>query len=110
MPCSSRRRCSSAARAIPALGSVPSGNTVSDFEPEETHRKISVSSTVLHFTWKDTTFNLVDTPGALSLMGEARTALRGVDGVLIVDLDLRLCVILGVVVETPLAPCRKDYL
>ncbi len=72
------------ARAIPALGSVTSGTTASDFEPEETHRKVSVSSSVLHFTWKDWTFNLVDTPGALSFLGEARMSLRAVDGILIV--------------------------
>jgi len=72
------------ARAIPALGSVPSGNTVSDFEPEELHHKFSVSASVLHFTWNDTVFNLVDTPGALSFLGEAKTILRAVDGVLIV--------------------------
>jgi elongation factor G len=73
-----------AAGAIPAMGSVAAGNTVSDFEPEETHRKISVSSSVVRFEWKGTTFNLVDTPGALSFLGEAKTALRAVDGVLIV--------------------------
>jgi elongation factor G len=72
------------AGAIPAMGSVPSGNTVSDFEPEEVHRKISVSASVAHFQWKDTTFNLVDTPGALSFLGEAKTVLSAVDGVLIV--------------------------
>lgn len=72
------------AGAIPAMGSVLSGNTVSDFEPEEIHRKISISLGVAHFDWKDTTFNLVDAPGALSFLGEAELALRAVDGVLIV--------------------------
>ncbi|TLY15038.1 MAG: GTP-binding protein, partial [Nitrospirae bacterium] len=72
------------AGVIPAMGSVVNGTTVSDFEPEEVHRKITVSSSVLHVDWKDTTFNLVDTPGALSFLGEARTVLRAVDGVLIV--------------------------
>ncbi len=72
------------AGAIPAMGSVVAGTTVSDFEPEEAHRKISVHSSVVHFDWKGITFNLVDTPGALSFLGEARTALRAVDGVLIV--------------------------
>ena len=72
------------ARTIPALGSVLNGNTVSDFEPEETHRKISTSAAVLRLAWKDLTLNLVDTPGALSFLGEAKTALRAVDGVLIV--------------------------
>ena len=72
------------AGVIPSMGSVTNGNTVSDFEPEEIHRKVSVSSTVSHFRWKDLVFNVIDTPGALSFMGEAKTALRAVDGVLIV--------------------------
>jgi elongation factor G len=70
--------------AVPSMGSISNGNTVSDFEPEEIHRKVSVNATVSHFTWKGTTFNLIDTPGALSLLGEAKTALRAADGVLIV--------------------------
>lgn len=73
-----------AAGAIPVMGTVVNGTTVSDFEPEEVHRKISVSLSVSHFGWKGNTFNLVDTPGALSLLGEAKTALRAIDGVVIV--------------------------
>jgi elongation factor G len=72
------------AGAIPAMGSIAGGNTVLDFEPEETHRKVSTNVAVAHFVWKDTTFNLVDTPGALSFLAEARTALTAVDGVLVV--------------------------
>lgn len=73
-----------AAGVIPSMGSIANGTTVSDFEPEEIHRKISISATVAHFQWKGITFNLVDTPGALSFLGEAKTALRAVDSVLIV--------------------------
>ncbi len=72
------------AGAIPAMGSVANGTTVSDFEPEEIHRRLSVSTSVLHFGWKDTTVNLLDTPGALSFLGETQTALRAVDGVVLV--------------------------
>ena len=72
------------AGVIPAMGSIGSGTTVSDFEPEEIHRKVSVSTSVTHFSWKGTTFNLLDTPGALSFLGEAKLALHAVDGVLIV--------------------------
>src|SRR5205809_7155586 len=71
------------AGVIPTMGSVAGGNTVGDFEPEEIHRKITVSSAVLHVDWKDVTVNLIDTPGALSFLGEAQTALRGADAVLI---------------------------
>lgn len=73
-----------AAGVIPAMGSVPAGNTVSDFEPEEIHRKFSVSSTVSHFSWKDILFNLIDTPGAAGFLGETKAALRAVDGVILV--------------------------
>jgi elongation factor G len=73
-----------AAGVIPAMGSVGNGSTVSDFEPEEIHRKVSVSTAVAHFPWKGTTFNLLDTPGALSFLGEGKLALHAVDGVLIV--------------------------
>ncbi|HEV8540059.1 MAG TPA: elongation factor G [Nitrospiraceae bacterium] len=72
------------AGVIPAMGTVANGTTVSDFEPEEVHRKISVSTAVAHFDWKGTTFNLIDTPGALSFLGEAKLALQAADGALIV--------------------------
>lgn len=73
-----------AAGAVPAMGSVADGTTVCDFEPEETHRKISVSAAVAHLDWKGVRINLVDTPGASSFLGEAKMALQAVDGVLIV--------------------------
>ncbi|OGW65060.1 MAG: elongation factor G [Nitrospirae bacterium RIFCSPLOWO2_02_FULL_62_14] len=72
------------AGAIPAMGAVGNGSTVSDFEPEEIHRKVSVSTAAAHFPWKGVTFNLLDTPGAMSFLGEAELALHAVDGVLIV--------------------------
>ncbi len=69
---------------IPAMGSVPAGTTTTDFDPEELHRKVSLSTAVAHFEWKGTTINLLDTPGALSFLGEARFALTAVDGVVVV--------------------------
>ncbi|WP_447976776.1 elongation factor G [Candidatus Nitrospira bockiana] len=72
------------AGVIPSMGSVAQGTTVSDFEPEEIHRKVSISSAVAHFTWKDGVFNLIDTPGATSFFGETRAALRAVDGFVLV--------------------------
>lgn len=66
------------------LGSVPQGTTASDFEPEEIHRRSSVSTSLLRCTWNHTTINLLDTPGALSLLGEAMTALQAADAVIIV--------------------------
>jgi len=73
-----------AAGTVPAMGSVSHGTTVCDFEPEEVHRKISVSAAVAHLDWKGLRVNLVDAPGALSFLGEAKMALQAADGVLIV--------------------------
>ena len=64
---------------IPTLGSVTQGTTVSDFEPEEIHHRSSVSTSLLRCSWNHTTINLLDTPGALSLLGEAITALQAAD-------------------------------
>ncbi|HLZ34813.1 MAG TPA: GTP-binding protein, partial [Nitrospira sp.] len=72
------------AGAIPTLGSVVQGTTVSDFEPEEIHRRSSVSTSLLRYSWNHTTINLLDTPGALSLLGEAIAALQAVDAVIVV--------------------------
>ena len=70
--------------AIPTLGSVMQGTSVSDFEPEEIHHRSSVSTSLLRCTWNHTTINLLDTPGALSLLGESITALQAADGVIVV--------------------------
>jgi len=72
------------AGAIPSLGSVTQGTTVSDFEPEEIHHRSSVSTSLLRCSWNQTAITLLDTPGALSLLGEAITALHAVDAVIVV--------------------------
>ncbi len=70
--------------AIPVLGSVTQGTTVSDFEPEEFHHRTSVSTSILQFVWNHTRITLLDPPGALSLLGESLAALRAVDAVIVV--------------------------
>jgi len=69
---------------IPASGSVMQGTTVSDFEPEEIQHRSSVSTSLLRCSWNQTTINLLDTPGALSLLGEAISALHAADAVVVV--------------------------
>ena len=69
---------------IPSLGSVTEGTTVSDFEPEELRHRTSTSTSLLQFNWNQTHINLIDTPGALDLLGEPIAALRAVDAVIIV--------------------------
>ncbi len=72
------------AGAIPALGSTAHGTSVSDFEPEEIHRRISISTAVLRVPWNQHTLTFLDTPGSLSLLGDTFAALRAVDAVIIV--------------------------
>ncbi len=69
--------------AIPMLGSVTQGTTVSDFEPEELRHRISTSSSLLQFSWNHTSINLLDPPGALDLLGEPLAALQAVDAVIL---------------------------
>lgn len=69
---------------LSAPGSVLAGTTVSDFEPEEIHRRTSLNTSVLHCSCKNVSLNLLDTPGSPSFVGETRSALRVADGVVLV--------------------------
>ncbi|HMS84809.1 MAG TPA: elongation factor G [Nitrospira sp.] len=70
--------------AIQALGSVAEGTTVSDFEPEALRHRTSTSTSLLQFSWNHSHLTLLDTPGALALLGEPMAALRAVDAVVLV--------------------------
>jgi len=72
------------AKAIDSMGTTDKGNTVSDFELEEVHRHHSVSSSLLQFEWKSTRINVIDTPGSLDFLGDVRSCLTAVDGVVMV--------------------------
>ena len=72
------------AGAIPMLGSVMHGTTVSDFEPEELRHRTSTSTSLLQFTWNHTNINLIDPPGALDLLGESLAALQAADAVILI--------------------------
>ena len=61
------------------IGSVNEGNTVSDFDPEEIKRKISVRTSVMTFEYKDYKINLIDTPGFADFAGEAVSGLFAAD-------------------------------
>jgi len=72
------------AKVIDRMGKVENGNTVSDFEPEEIKRGISLSLSVLPLEWKGKKINVIDTPGYADFIGEIKSALRAVDSMLIV--------------------------
>jgi elongation factor G len=67
------------AGAIPRAGRVDDGSTVSDTEPEEIKRKISLSLTVAPVEWEGHKINLLDTPGYADFMSEVEAALSVAD-------------------------------
>ncbi|GIW08841.1 MAG: elongation factor G [Dehalococcoidia bacterium] len=72
--------------AITRLGKVEEGNTVSDYEPDEQRRRISISLSVLPCEWREHKINVLDTPGYADFVGEVREALRVADtAVFVVD-------------------------
>src|SRR5271165_5107775 len=64
------------AGAIGRLGSVPDGTTVSDADPDEQSRQMSISASLSSFEWKERKINLLDTPGEPSFVADALGALR----------------------------------
>ncbi len=58
------------------LGSVPERSTVSDSEPDEQARQMSISTALSSFEWKGRKLNLLDTPGEPSFVADALGALR----------------------------------
>jgi elongation factor G len=65
--------------AINRLGRVEDGTTVSDYDPEEQRRSISLSLSMAPFEWRDHKINLVDTPGYADFVGDVAAALRVAD-------------------------------
>lgn len=62
------------------LTKVDKGNTVTDFEPEEIDRKISISSAACFVDYKDHKINIIDTPGYSNFLWDTRASLCAVDG------------------------------
>src|SRR6195952_5063039 len=64
------------AGATNRLGSVLDGTTISDSEPDEQSRKLSISATLSSFEWDERKINLLDTPGEPSFVADALGAMR----------------------------------
>jgi elongation factor G len=72
-----------ASGAINRLGRVDDGNTVSDWDPDEIKRGMSISTSVLPVEWRDHKINLIDAPGYADFVGEMLSAMRVCDAALI---------------------------
>ena len=89
--------------AISRLGKVEDGTTVSDFEPDETKRKISLSLSLVPVEWDGHKINLIDTPGYADFAAEVISGLTAADmGLVLVD------AVAGVQVGTEQAWLRAD--
>jgi len=70
--------------ATSRLTKVDKGNTVTDYDPDEIERKISINAAPCFCEWKDHKVNVVDTPGYSNFLWDTRAALRAVDGAAVV--------------------------
>jgi elongation factor G len=73
-----------AAGAITRMGTVEDGNTVSDHDPDEQHRQISVSLAMAPIEWEGAKINVLDAPGTADFVGDVRSAIRAADAVIVV--------------------------
>jgi elongation factor G len=70
--------------AVNRLGRVEDGTTVTDFDPDEIERKISLQTALACGEWKKNKLNLLDAPGYANFLSEAQAALRVSDAALVV--------------------------
>ena len=70
--------------AIVRMGKNADGNTVADFDPEETRRNISISASVIPLEYNNHKINLLDAPGAFDFSGAVVEALRAADAAILV--------------------------
>ena len=69
---------------IDRLGKTSDGNTVSDYDPEEIKRQISISASVIPVEYNGCKINVLDTPGNFDFTGEVAECLSVADAGILV--------------------------
>ena len=62
--------------AVTRLGKVDDNTSVSDHDPEEQRRKISINTSLIPCEFNGYKVNVLDTPGYIDFAGEVKSALR----------------------------------
>src|SRR3989442_4307516 len=70
--------------AVTRQGRVDEGSSISDYDPDELKRHISLNVKVLPVEWKNHKINFIDTPGYADFVGEVKAGLRVADAALVV--------------------------
>jgi elongation factor G len=91
------------AGAINRLGAVAEGSTVSDYEPDEQEREMSIGATLASFEHDGRKINLIDTPGESSFVADVAASLRICDAAVVV-----VNAVMGVEVHTERLWLRAD--
>lgn len=71
------------AGATDRLGKCADGNTVSDYDPEEIKRQISINTTLASFSCGENRINLLDSPGLFDFAGGMLEGIQAADTVMI---------------------------
>ncbi|MCD6230972.1 MAG: elongation factor G [Dehalococcoidia bacterium] len=70
--------------AVKRFGRVDDGTTISDYDPGEIERHMSISLSLLPYEWLDDKINLIDSPGYADFAGEVSAGLRVVEGAIVI--------------------------
>jgi len=66
------------------LGKIDDKNTVSDFSDIEKNKGFSVSSSIIHYSWKGFNINVIDAPGYSDFIGQSQSTIKVSDSILMI--------------------------